>query len=114
MRAATPLKKFGSSPGEVKTKDFQFGGALGGPIIQDVMHFFVTYEGKRQEIPREITQGMSLPVSYFPSEYQSALGSTTSTFNAALFFGKIDTSPPMTDMFEILGNYHKARGEILD
>src|SRR3546814_3731108 len=76
MRAATPLEKFGSSPGEVKTKDFQFGGALGGPIIQDEMHFFVTYEGKRQEIPREITPGLSLPVSYFPSDYQSAFGST--------------------------------------
>src|SRR3546814_19734758 len=64
--------------------------SLGGPIIQDVMHFFVTYEGKRQEIPREITPGLSLPVSYFPSEYQSAFGSTTSTFKEDLFFGKLD------------------------
>src|SRR3546814_13060939 len=64
--------------------------SLGGPIIQDVMHFFVTYEGKRQEIPREITPGLSLPVSYFPSEYQSAFGSTNSTFNEDLFFGKIE------------------------
>src|SRR3546814_19007926 len=88
MRAATPLKKFGSSPGEVKTKDFQFGGALGGPIIQDVMHFFVTYEGKRQEIPREITPGLSLPVSSFPSDYQSAFGSTNSNFNEDLFLDR--------------------------
>src|SRR3546814_7008075 len=34
---------------KVKTKDFQFGGALGGPIIKDMLHFFVTYEGKRSE-----------------------------------------------------------------
>src|SRR3546814_8440129 len=75
------------------------------------MHFFVTYEGKRQEIPREITPGLSLPVSYFPSEYQSAFGSTNSTFNEDLFFGKIDLSPTTSDLFEISGQYRKESGE---
>src|SRR3546814_10083354 len=77
LRAATPLEKFGDNPGKVKTKDFQFGGALGGPIIKDLMHFFVTYEGKRQEVPREITPGLSLPVSFFPrsEEHTSELQS---------------------------------------
>ncbi len=113
MRAATPLEKFGTNPGKVKTKDFQFGGALGGPIIQDMMHFFVTYEGKRQEQPREITPGLSLPVSYFPSEYQGVFGSTNSTFNEDLFFGKIDFSPTNSDLFEISGKYRKESGEFL-
>ncbi len=113
MRAATPLEKFGSNPGKVKTKDFQFGGSLGGPIIQDMMHFFVTYEGKRQEIPREITPGLSLPVSFFPSEYQGNFGPTNSTFNEDLFFGKIDFSPSNSDLFEVSGKYRKESGEFL-
>lgn len=114
LRAATPLEKFGSNPGKVKTKDFQFGGALGGPIIKDLMHFFVTYEGKRQEIPREITPGLSLPVSFFPSEYQGYFGQTNSTFNEDLFFGKIDVSPTSSDLFELSGKYRKESGEFLN
>lgn len=113
MRAATPLEKFGANPGKVKTKDFQFGGALGGPIIKDMMHFFVTYEGKRQEIPREITPGLSLPISFFPSEYQGNFGPTNSTFNEDLFFGKIDFSPSNSDLFEVSGKYRKESGEFL-
>src|SRR3546814_2572864 len=49
---------------KVKTKDFQFGGALGGPIIKDMLHFFVTYEGKRQENPVDVRPGLNLPVDY--------------------------------------------------
>src|SRR3546814_10283872 len=51
--------------------------------------------------------------SYFPSEYQSAFGSTNSTFNEDLFFGKIDLSPTTSDLFEISGKYRKESGEFL-
>ncbi|MXO69346.1 TonB-dependent receptor [Altererythrobacter marinus] len=113
MRAATPLELYGSNPGKVETKDFQFGGALGGPIIKDVMHFFVTYEGKRQERPVEITPGLALPVSFFPAEYQDEFGPTNSTFNEDLYFGKIDFVPSNSDLFEVSAKYRDESGEFL-
>ncbi len=98
---------------KVKTKDFQFGGALGGPIIKDVLHFFVTYEGKRQEIPADVRPGLSLPVTYFPSEYQDVFGPTNATFNEDLYFGKLSLSPSDSDLFELSGKYRSESGEFL-
>src|SRR3546814_14343019 len=66
---------------KVKTKDMQFGGALGGPIIKDIAHFFVTYEGKRQQVPVEITPGANFTISYFPIEYQGYFGTTNRPLN---------------------------------
>src|SRR3546814_11117753 len=71
----------------------QFGGALGGPIIKDIAHFFVTYEGKRQQVPVEITPGANFPISYLPNEYPGYFGTTNRTFNEDLYFGKIDIVP---------------------
>jgi outer membrane receptor protein involved in Fe transport len=99
---------------KVKTKDMQFGGALGGPIIKDVAHFFVTYEGKRQQVPVEITPGSDFPVSFFPSEYQGVFGTTNRDFNEDLYFGKIDVVPTTEDLFEFSGKYRKETGEGLN
>ena len=98
---------------KIKTKDFQFGGALGGPIIKDMLHFFVTYEGKRQQNPVDVTPGLSLPVSYFPSEYQGVFGPTNATFNEDLYFGKLSFQPSNSDLIELSGKYRKETGEFL-
>src|SRR3546814_6112121 len=90
----------------------QFGGALGGPIIKDIAHFFVTYEGKRQQVPVEITPGANFPISYFPTEYQGYFGTTNRTFNEDLYFGKIDIVPTASDLFEFSGKYrNESRSE---
>ncbi|MDZ3832805.1 MAG: TonB-dependent receptor [Sphingopyxis sp.] len=98
---------------KVETKDFQFGGALGGPIIKDMLHFFVTYEGKRQENPRDITPGFNLPVSYFPSKYQGVFGPTNATFNEDLYFGKLSFQPTSSDLIELSGRHRRESGEFL-
>src|SRR3546814_18542051 len=72
---------------KVKTKDFQFGGALGGPIIKDMLPFFVTYEGKRQENPLDLRPVLNLPVDYFTTALQGVFGPTTAPFNDGLYFG---------------------------
>lgn len=110
LRDARPAELTGT---KVKTKDFQFGGALGGPIIKDVLHFFVTYEGKRQQNPVEITPGLNLPVSFFPSQYQGEFGTTNSTFNEDLYFGKLNFQPTSNDLIELSGKYRKESGEFL-
>ncbi|NML06611.1 TonB-dependent receptor [Sphingomonas sp. G-3-2-10] len=96
---------------KVPSRDLQFGGALGGPIIRDVLHFFVTYEGKRRTSPRDITPGLSLPVSYFPSSLQGVFGSTNETFNENLYFGKLSFAPTDKDLFEFSGKYRDESGE---
>ena len=112
LREKTPQEKFISGT-KTKSKDFQFGGALGGPIIPDVMHFFATYEGKRQENPREITPGLSFPVSVFPTALQGEFGQTKATFNEDLYFAKIDVSPTDNDLVELSGKYRDESGEFL-
>lgn len=108
LRDATPTELRGT---KVRTKDLQFGGALGGPIIKDVLHFFATYEGKRRVNPRDITPGRSLPVSYFPTQYQGNFGSANETFNENLYFGKLNFAPTSKDMFELSAKYRDETGE---
>ena len=112
LRDARPIEFLGANPtGKIKTKDLQFGGALGGPIIKDVMHFFVTYEGKRRINPRDVTPGRSLPVSFFPTEYQGFFGAFNDTFDENLYFGKIDFVPTSKDLFEVSVKYRDESGD---
>ena len=110
LRAATPAEKAGT--GKIKSRDMQFGGALGGPIIKDKMHFFVTYEGKRRERPRDIFPNPSAAnLANIPASFQSQFGSFNEIFNEDLFFGKIDFSPTDKDLFEASVKYRKETGE---
>lgn len=114
LRDARPIELFGTNPGKVATRDMQFGGALGGPIIKDVMHFFATYEGKRQQVPVDIQPGNGTPVGALPARYQDIFGSTNREFNEDLYFGKIDIVPTSSDLFEITGKYRKEIGQNLN
>ena len=68
LRDRRPAENFPRYIPKIRSKDLQFGGALGGPIIKDVAHFYVTYEGKRRVNPRAVTPGLDLPVSFFPTQ----------------------------------------------
>lgn len=110
LRAETPTEEAGA--GKIKSKDMQFGGALGGPIIKDKMHFFVTYEGKRRELPRDIFPNASAAnVANIPAEFLDDFGTFNETFNEDLFFGKIDFVPTDKDLFEASVKYRKETGE---
>jgi outer membrane receptor protein involved in Fe transport len=111
LRAKRPIEKGGE---KVQTKDFQYGISLGGPIIKDKLHFFVAYEGKRRETPRDITPGGSRDVEDFPAQYQDLFGGVSIKFNEDLFFGKLDFSPTDKDLFELSGKYRKETGEELN
>lgn len=112
LRAARPQELFPTNPsGIIESRDLQFGGSLGGPIIRDTLHFFATYEGKRRIFPRDIFPGLSLPVSFFPAEYQGVFGSASQTFNEDLYFGKLTFAPTSRDLFEVSAKYRDESGE---
>ena len=114
LRERRPTEIFGNNPVKAETKDLQFGGALGGPIVRDVAHFFVTYEGKRRRLPVTIEPGADFPVSFFPTEFQDVFGPTQRTFDEDLFFGKLSLRPSSRDLFELSGKYRKETGIFLN
>lgn len=111
LRDARPTELFPLNGVKLESKDFQFGGSLGGPIIRDTLHFFVTYEGKRRIFPTDIEPGLSLPITFFPAQYQDDFGQVSNTFNSNLYFGKINFSPTSRDLFELSVKYRDEDGE---
>ena len=94
-RARTPaeLDSGTKTPSESK----EFGLSFGGPIIEDRLHFFFTYEGKRYETPVTVTarspaasrrRGTTCPPSAL-----AQLGPATIAFDEDLFFAKLDWEP---------------------
>src|SRR5882762_9487887 len=102
FRAETPSELNTVPNVKTQSKDKEFGGAFGGPIIQDLMHFFVTYEGKRYTTPIAIIPGASAPaaiLAQLPSNIAAQLGSASKSFNEDLYFGKLDWEPTSDNRF---------------
>ena len=85
----------------------QYGIAFGGPIIQDKMHFFVTYEGKEFETPKTISLGEGVPPSAVPPDIQALLGPATTPFEEDLYFAKIDWLAGDDHLLELTGKHRK-------
>jgi outer membrane receptor for ferrienterochelin and colicin len=82
----------------------EYGFALGGPIIKNQMHFFVTFEQKKFDTPITVTPGSDVPanaVGLLPAAAQAALGPSNLPFDEKLYFGKIDWEPTDRDRIEI-------------
>jgi outer membrane receptor protein involved in Fe transport len=113
LRAYTPAEL--NAGVKVKSQDKEFGAAFGGPIIQNTLHFFVTYEGKRFNTPVTVTPGTvnlpnGVPVtsSLLPPSAQAELGPGSLPFTENLYFGKLDWELSDHDRFELSA---KARDE---
>ncbi len=88
------------------SSDKQYGVAFGGPIIQDRMHFFLTYERKEIDRPREFSPGQNFTLSQLPAQFQALANQTTSApFEEDLYFGKLDWSPGDDHLFELTAKY---------
>jgi outer membrane receptor protein involved in Fe transport len=99
LRAETPAERDAGS--EVADNDKEFGAAFGGPLIQDKLHFFVTYEGKRLITPIAVTPGNNDPTSaaLLPPDVAAQLGPASLPFKEDLYFGKLDWEPTDADRF---------------
>jgi len=111
-RAKTPAEEASGIKTESETKEF--GIAFGGPIMQDRMHFFLTYEGKRYVTPVTVIPGSSPPddiLAQLPPEATAQLGPATIAFKEDLFFAKLDFEPTDFDRFELSVKLRDETGE---
>lgn len=67
----------------------QFGGAVGGPIIKDKVHFFFSFEGNRQTNSSEVILGGGAN-DEDRARFGSLEGSFSTPFKEDLFFGKLN------------------------
>jgi outer membrane receptor protein involved in Fe transport len=91
FRARTPgeIDTGRKSPSESK----EYGLAFGGPIIEDKLHFFVTYEAKRYVTPTTVIAGGSAApelVAALPESARAQLGPESIGFDEDLIFAKVD------------------------
>ena len=84
----------------------QYGVSLGGPVIRDRMHFFVSYEANDQT--REETVFLGGAFQNDPALRQQLArhtGTFSSPFRSDLAFGKLSFQPNSTQLIEFSGNY---------
>lgn len=101
LRAETPSELASVPNLKTPSQDKEFGAAFGGPLIPDVAHFFVSYEGKRYSTPIAITTGATpAPIlAQLPADVASQAGSASKLFSEDLYFGKLDWDATAADRF---------------
>ncbi|WDS37749.1 TonB-dependent receptor [Pseudoxanthomonas sp.] len=104
-RAQTVAEAAPGGGDKQKTHQNEYGFALGGPIIQDKMHFFVSYEGKGFVIPDDPVAVVNTSYLNYaddlPASVQAKYGPITRPFNEDLYFGKIDWEIGDNDRLEL-------------
>jgi outer membrane receptor protein involved in Fe transport len=112
-RAGTP---FENSPGQKKaeSEDEQYGFAFGGPIIKDTLHFFMTYERKNIDSPREVRIDQGYTIDQLPDFLQDQIVSYTAPFEEDLFFGKLSWTPGEDHLVELSTKYRDETGIAID
>ncbi len=109
LRAEEPAERLAGK--KVDSNTAEYGFAFGGPIIQDKLHFFVTYEGKDYNTPTAVipdtTPAGSAINSLLPASVVAQFGPADLPFKEKLYFGKLDFEPTDSDRFELSGKYRR-------
>ena len=104
FRALTPAESFAGSR-KASAPSWEYGLAEGGPIIQDHLHFFLTWEHKALSEQNTVFPGGGVPLStlqpLLPPSAFSQYGPTTNPFKEDLIFGNMDFEPTAADKFEL-------------
>lgn len=103
MRAKTPSEEDAGTKTVSHEKDYGFD--LGGPIVKDMAHFYIAYEGKEFDSPITVDPGVSGYNAQLPPAAQALLGPASNPFRENNWFGKIDFEPTDRDRFEVSAKY---------
>ena len=102
-RASSPAEERTNNKADSKTE--QYGAALGGPIVQDQLFYFLTYEHKDITSPRSVDPGGNYPLALLPPELAALTGPTNSPFDEDLWFGKLTWQPGEAHLIELSTKY---------
>ena len=110
FRAETPAED--AAHDKSRSVSREYGGAIGGPIIQDKLHFFLTYEAKKFDTPTTTvgptgTYNGATYASFLPPDLASQFGPSSLPFKENLYFGKIDWEPTDRDRVELSSKIRK-------
>jgi hypothetical protein len=81
----------------------QPGISIGGPIVQDKLHYFLAYEGDDEHATTPVTIGNGA----FTSRFAQYLGVFPSPFRSNLAFGKLSWQPAENQLVDFSGNYRQ-------
>jgi len=89
--------------GKVDSQTKEFGFALGGPILQDRLHFFVAYEGKDNVVPKSVQPSSDAApfVGLLPANLSALYGASNMPFSEDLAFGKLSFEASDRDRLEL-------------
>jgi hypothetical protein len=104
LRTETPSESAAGK--KTPSNDKEYGFALGGPLIQNELHFFVTYEGKKFNTPVTVVPGVTVLngvsiTTLLPASAVAQLGPSNLPFTENLYFGKLDWELSDYDRFEL-------------
>ncbi|HEY0556384.1 MAG TPA: TonB-dependent receptor [Thermoanaerobaculia bacterium] len=80
----------------------QPGFSLGGPIVKDKLHFFVSYEGDNEKATTPVSVNPN-----FSSQFGQYNGVFPSPFKSNLAFGKLSWQPADNQVVDVSGNYRR-------
>jgi hypothetical protein len=94
----------------------QWGVALGGPILKDTLHFFLSTEQSKKDFPTSVYHGSAWGSPTVPANVTAKLsvyptGTLTMPFDEALYFGKLSWQPNVAQTMDISYN-QRAETEI--
>jgi hypothetical protein len=81
----------------------QYGAALGGPIIQDRLHFFANYEHKEENRAAQVTLGRQNPA--YLAQFDQYIGTFATPFEEDLYFGKLSFQPAEGHLIDLSVTY---------
>ena len=84
-------------------KEEQYGATFEGPIIRDVLQFFIAYEAKEYVSPRAVTpgQGYASRVDELPPAFWPLVGTFSAPFKQDMYFGKLTWLPGDAHLVEL-------------
>lgn len=117
--AYSPFERANKANGADRAKfgQDQYGFTLGGPIKQDVAHYFIAYEGKNIQSPRNISLapvGALLPNAGLVPGFIAMQGSHVQEFKENLLFGKIDLDLGPNQNIELTGRVRREKDFIAE